>query len=220
MKLLLGVPAPRDNVDRVVDCHKRLTKCDIYKACFYTEVAAYREIRKFFLDHKEYTHLAILADDCTIEDDQVQRIIDDIKQYDYSVMSAICNVNKDDFMFYAITPLDNVPSPDWNRRVFNYYDKVELQHEENIFQVGFVGFSFTVIRRDIVEQYEFMGDHVSLKVPYEEGKSLDVMFCAWCHVTGIPIFVDKRAKLVHLRGYTGIRVGIEKPRCEFIKKEQ
>jgi hypothetical protein len=60
---------------------------------------------------------------------------------------------------------------------------------------------FMFIRRDIVEQVPLQGD-----TPYDpsrkhiEPKSFDAAFCWDCNQRNIPIHVDTRVRLLHLRG--------------------
>src|SRR4249920_4150187 len=62
------------------------TKYDIFREKDnLDEVNAYKECRDFFLEHTEYTHMAILPDDLLVDVKHVDRLVEDLEQFDYDV---------------------------------------------------------------------------------------------------------------------------------------
>ena len=83
--------------------------------------------------------------------------------------------------------------------------------KDDIFLVKFAGFGLTAVRRDIVESIPFAGDGVFKGKGMEFGASLDFVFCWTCHENEVPIYVDKRIDMEHLRSFGTFNVGIKKP---------
>ena len=83
-------------------------------------------------------------------------------------------------------------------RYYSWIKRNELP-KEDIFEVKFAGFGLTAIRRDIVELLPFHTDSVFKGTGVESGASLDLVFCWYCYEKGIPIYVDQRIDMKHLR---------------------
>ena len=91
----------------------------------------------------------------------------------------------------------------------------EVFVQDNIFQVAFSGFPLMAIRRDIVLKVPFDADKVFEGLPPHRGASLDFVFCWYCMERDIPIHVDKRIDLKHLRTKGGLMLNDKKREIEF-----
>jgi len=85
--------------------------------------------------------------------------------------------------------------------------KSKLIKKGEPFEVGFNAFAFAAIRRDIVERFTFKDDI--------GGCCNDVVFCNNCRKAGIPLIVDPKINMLHLKRsdgyYDEYYVGQKKP---------
>ena len=100
-------------------------------------------------------------------------------------------------------------------RYYNWLTRKDLP-DKDVFPVKFAGFGLTCIRRDIVELLPFATDSIFRGKGMQFGASLDFVFCWYCHEYGIPIYVDKRIDMLHLRNRGRHKVGERKPVIDFI----
>lgn len=213
------MPSPRD-IPQVLEAWKKLDHDQLHVK-YHKEYDAYKKIRDFFLEHSEYTHLAICPDDLVITPKDLEILAKDLQGFNFPVLSGICNVglNPEALDYLAVITTDHpLPSKDSERRHFEWAKESDL--EFTITRVNFSGFPLFIIRRDIVERFEFDSQgKIEGKEPNSVG-NLDVIFAWNCHENKIPIFVDKRAKMLHLRGYHELRVGKDDfpPRVDYICK--
>lgn len=168
-------------------------------------------MRDYFLSHKEYTHLVIATDDIVVKPEHITQLQKDLEEHDYPVLSGIMNVDLDDKVFVNIC--QTMPTKQRKGRKYNQYTRDTLP-DENIFQVGFSGFPLMAIRRDIVEQFEFRGDRVWQGLSSDRGASYDLVFCWDCKDSNIPIFVDKRIDMLHLRTKGGLVINDKDARTQ------
>ncbi len=215
INLLLAVPSPRD-IPQVLNEHP-LLPCDIYVVKYKPEWDAYFEIREFFLAHKEYTHLAVACDDVVVKPFHIKKIVRDLEESDYEVISGMMNVEQDDLVTMNITPKENVPDPVNDKRQYNWYKKSEVEGK-GIIEVGFSGFPLLVIRRNIVEIIPFDSDGGWNGLDNRSRGSLDVAFCYHCYEKGIKIMCDTDVVLLHLRREGISFVGKKHPNWYFKSK--
>ena len=97
---------------------------------------------------------------------------------------------------------------------FDWLIYMELPRKK-IFQVEFSGFPLMAIRRDILEIISFSDEAVFGGQRSENGGSMDLVFCWHCKTNKIPIYVDKRIDMKHLRASGVIKVGMRTPRVVF-----
>lgn len=214
---LLCSPSPR-NIPEVIRAHQKLPFDRLY-AKYFVEREAYWHLRNFFLQHPEYTHLVLIPDDLVVEPHHVAQLYKDLQEYDYAVLSGICNIDMAHPDLYSITenlphpvrPLKKVDCPKdmphrrwfaW--RWYSWFTDKTIQEEQKrqdrtIIRVQHSGFALQAIRRDIVERIEFMTDAVENGIKESETSSVDVMFSNSCGAAGIAIFADPRIKMRHLR---------------------
>lgn len=215
INILHAIPSPRDNIPQVLHFQKDLPY-DRLLPKFMREVDAYYLIREYFLEHEEYTHLAIGTDDIIVRPDHILQLANDLAEKDYPVLTGIMNVYQEDVQEINITPKDQIPSIRWNDRVYRWIYRIDLPsytHEgkQPIIQVGFSGFPLMVIRRDVMEKIHFANDSSTNNIPYPMGGSMDVHFCHNCYQLNIPIFADTRVDMMHLRMSGIMRVDKEAP---------
>ncbi|MFI5405868.1 MAG: hypothetical protein ACHQ1D_05065 [Nitrososphaerales archaeon] len=184
------------------------TKYDIFRAKDnLDEVDAYKVCRDFFLEHTEYTHMAILPDDLLVDLRHVDRLVEDLEQFDYDVLSGISNfactsmsmwekMTCIDYKNYgAVDQLAKTGRFDYFRQTMTRkeYDKIkkDMENKPNrIIRVALSNFPFTVVKRSVVEQIEF---GINLM-------GVDTVFFQSCIKKGIPTYADLDVQLVHLKG--------------------
>lgn len=199
------MPSPRD-IDEVLNAWRNLPEDQLHVK-YFKEYDAYQQIRKFFLGHPEYTHLVLCPDDLVIMESDLQILKDDLTQFDFPVVSGMSNVNLDkpDMMNIMI---GSIPSKTQKSREPFSWNKFS-DFESVITPVLFSGFPCMVIRRDVVEKIDFDSEgKIEGNDPNSVG-NLDIIFCHNCNDEKIPIHVDKRARMLHLRNVVALRVGLD-----------
>jgi len=157
-----------------------------------------------FLKRPEYTHLVLATDDIIVKPQHILQLQKDLEEYDFPVLSGMMNVDEEDEAHVNLT--DVLPIKGRQNREYKWYRR-EFLPKHNIFQVAFSGFPLMAIRRDIIEPYIFAADKVFVGFPPHRGASLDLVFCWYCKENDIPIMVDKRINMKHLRQSGTMRVG-------------
>jgi hypothetical protein len=184
------------------------TKYDIFRAKDnLDEVDAYKVCRDFFLEHTEYTHMAILPDDLLVDLRHVDKLVEDLEQFDYDVLSGISNFACTSMSMWekmTCIPYSNYGAVDQLAKTgrFDYfvqimtrkeYDKLkkDMENKPNrIIRVGLSNFPFTIAKRSVVEKIEF---GINLM-------GVDTVFFQSCIKKGIATYADLDVQLVHLKG--------------------
>ena len=202
-KILLGRGCPRSNIPRV-EAQNELLPCDKLLVRFIIEYPAYQFMRKYFLEHIEYTHLVLATDDIVVKPEHIERLQKDLFEQDYPVLAGMMNVNRHDKLDVNLA----MQLPLKERRLRNY-EWMNRHHlpDQNIFKVAFNGFSLMAIRRDIVARSSFNADRVFEGKAPDRGASLDLVFCYWCQENNIAIYTDKRINMEHLRDAGSMQIG-------------
>lgn len=196
IKILLGRGSPRSNIEAVEHWNQFL-RCDKIIPKFTTEHKAYAQMRKYFLDHTEYTHLVLATDDIVVTPPHIEYLISDLTEQDYPVLSGIMNVDQKDQTYVNIAM--ELPIKDRNHRRYDWVTRKQLVDMPDIFKVAFSGFPLMAIRRDVVNKIMFDADRVFEGKPPHHGASLDTVFCWYCKERDIPIMVDQSISMTHLR---------------------
>jgi hypothetical protein len=200
IKPLVCVLSPRD-IDIVKEGHNTFKHIPHLWLKYWSAIQAYHIIKDFFLNKpigKQFTHLVISPDDLVVTSEHYKALLKTVEQEDYPVFSGVCNVDCAHPTTLNIC-IEAVPNIIRKLRRYHWEDlnKVKL----GVIQVKFAGMPFTFMRRDVVEKVPLLGD-----TPYDplrkgiEPTSFDSAFCWHCSQMGIPIHVDTRVKLLHLRG--------------------
>lgn len=202
LKILLCRGSPRSNIEIVEYWNSKLP-CDRLIARFYPEYQAYNTMRDYFLRHPQYTHMVLATDDIVVLPRHIDMLIDDLEENDYPVLSGMMNVDQHDTVNVNLTR--ELPLKDRKHRAYRWIKRDELP-EERFFEVAFSGFPLMAIRRDLVTDYMFAADRVFEGKPPDRGASLDLVFCYWCQQNDIPITVDQKIDMKHLRNAGRLRL--------------
>lgn len=232
-KPLFASPSPRD-IPQVIKCHQQL-KYDRVYAKYFVERAAYWHLRNFFLQHPEYTHLILIPDDLVFTPDDVEQIYKDLQENDYPILSGICNVNLDSHkdrwsitenLPHPMRPLQKCDDPTGDKawygwRWYSWFTDKTIEEEQKrqnstIIRVPHSGFALQCIRRDVVEAIEFVTDAKDNGLEDVETSSVDVMFSNTCMFARIPIMVDPRIKMLHLRNQGPVDITLGNPEIWYI----
>lgn len=203
MKLLLAMPSPRD-LDDVINTWKQLDEDQLHVK-YFREWSAYQQIRNFFLKNTKYTHLAICPDDLIIQKQDLEILKQDLEKFDYPVLSGMSNVNMDkpDLMNIMIGMIPAKKAQDRTPFAWEKYKNFK----QDLTKVLFSGFPLMIIRRDIVEKFDFDSESKLDGFDPDMVGNLDIHFCHRCNENNIPIWVDRRARMIHLRNLTDLKVG-------------
>lgn len=230
MNPLLCIPSPRD-IPRFLARMDTITKYDkLWVKYFFPEIVAYHNIRREFLQHKEYTHLVIIPDDLLITQEKLDLLLDDFNHITGSedtVISGYCNVDTTRFKDCSNVCLSQV-SVNRSQRIYSWITLQDFQDWrkeadynkplENLMYVGFAGFTCMVIPRKIIEHREFRNDSASGHD--SDGCCVDTMFCSHILEENYKILVDIRCDFHHMKiadnNYEYFYANVRKP---FIKWE-
>lgn len=208
IKLLILNPSPRNIKIFQVKLDKINKKYDVLRIKNdFDEKNAYNSGRKFFLEHTEYTHLAILPDDLLCEVEDVDKLISDLEEFNYPVISGICNFAMSTAKFFnnmsaiEYTKYDAVDEISRTGR-FNYFQQImsrkryeeikeEMKDKPNrIIRVALANFPLTIARRDVIEKFEFGANLMGV----------DTVFAQDCINNGIPQYMDLDVEMWHIKG--------------------
>lgn len=201
MKLLLFRGSPRSNIEEVESYNRENEKeCDVLYVRYAFEFVAYQFARNYFLDHKEYDYLLIATDDIVVKPEHIRQIKKDLEIHKFPVISGMMNVDQQEYQdqWGNLNICYELAMQNRKLRYYSWIKRNELPIED-IFEVKFAGFGLTAIRRDMVELLPFHTDSVFKGTGIESGASLDLVFCWYCYEKGIPVYVDQRIDMKHLR---------------------
>lgn len=171
------------------------------------EIDAYRQCRNFFLEHTEYTHMAILPDDLLVDLKHVDKLVDDLDKHDYDVLSGISNFAMSSKNFFNnMTCIDyrNYGAVDQLARTgrFDYFKQIMTRETykkikedmaskpDRIIRVAISHFPLTIIKREVVEKIEF-GNNLM---------GVDTVFFQDCINKSIATYADLDVEMVHIKG--------------------
>lgn len=209
-KLLLFRGSPRSNIDEVeVENPKIRKECDVLNVRYSFEFDAYKWARDYFLAHEEYDYFVIATDDIIVKPEHIIQLKEDLKEFKFAVISGMMNVDEKDYPDGNLNICSCLALKDKKLRHYDWLDLTRLP-KDDIFQVKFSGFPLMAIRRDIIEMFPFATDSIFKGKGMQFGASLDFVFCWYCHEYGIPIYVDKRIFMQHLRTHGTHQAGNRK----------
>jgi len=206
--LLILNPSPRHIKIFEAKLKKLNNKYDILRIKNdFDETHAYNSGREWFLAHPEYTHLAILPDDLLVDEKHVDKLMEDVENYDYDVISGISNFamstpnffNKmtaiDYLKYEAVDQLKKTGKFDYFKHVMTreeYHElKNKMQNKPNrIIRVAISMFPLTIIKRHVVEKIEFGANLMGV----------DTVFFQSCIKNGIATYADLDVELWHIKG--------------------
>ena len=239
IKCLICIPSPRniDAVKKGIDSIEGVPKLFVK---YFNEADAYKIIQGYFLEHKdEYDYCVLIPDDLIVRkhdyDRLVQTILNNGGPVNIPTISGMCNV----IYFPAHRTrmaicLDKEVDLQRRRREHTWPDLRSRSWKDggfdnmDLLKVKFTGFAFQFIRRDIVEKIGLLGDKkYNPDHMIQEDYSFDTVFSYMCNhhePEPIPIYVNPKVRLLHLRGanrieYPGIEsllVGKRERKVEYI----
>ena len=217
-KLLLFRGSPRSNIEEVENENPKLMKeCDVLNVRYCFEFDAYKWARDYFLEH-DYDYLVIATDDIIVKPEHIRQLKEDLKIKlspeneefrSFAVISGMMNVDEKDYPDGNLNICSVLALKDKKLRHYDWLDKTRLP-KDDIFPVKFSGFPLMAIRRDIVKMFPFATDSIFKGKGMQFGASLDFVFCWHCHEYGVPIVVDQRIFMKHLRTHGTHQAGERK----------
>lgn len=205
MKLLIFCPSPRDIPEFTEAINSINADKLIVKYLSYHD-EPYPQARKFFLQHKQYTHFAICPDDLIVTPEGVEQLIKDAETRDF--IAGMCNVDLTDLDVLAMTY--NLPSKERAGRRFVWYRKEDLEFRDSIISVGWCGTPFAIFSRKLIEKLHFLGDQ-----RWNDGasktESFDIGIATDLKSMNIQEMVDTRVFFHHMRFGGESKVGIKQP---------
>lgn len=208
INLLILNPSPRHIKIFEAKLKKLNTKYDILRIKNdFNEKHAYNSGRDWFLAHPEYTHMAILPDDLLIDTKHIDKLVQDLEEHDYEVLSGISNFAMSTAKFFnnmtaieyskyeAVDQIRKTGRFDYFRHIMSrerYHEiKEQMANKPNrIIQVAMSHFPFTIIKRSVVEKIVFGANLMGV----------DTVFFQDCIKLNIPTYADLDVESWHIKG--------------------
>tara|TARA_R110000796_G_scaffold133682_3_gene249288 strand:- start:1610 stop:2260 length:651 start_codon:yes stop_codon:yes gene_type:complete len=145
-------------------------------------------------DGGEYSHILWIDDDIIFNIKDIERLF----KVDKDIVSGL----------YLMASGDNYAAVEyWDEEFFNqnghfrFLSKNDLKNRDSIFTVSYVGFGFLLIKKGVLEQFEYPWfDARYIKIKSSEDFCMeDVAFCLKCKDSNIPIYIDPQIKVTHCK---------------------
>lgn len=162
---------------------------------FRLPLTAYQNARKFFLEHDEYTHIAVLPDDLEVTKKDIDQLVEDIENYEYQVIGGLCNIDETQPYTYNIQPLGcdySRDHPATQKGAWYEADQLE-QMKDDIIPVGFNGFACVFIEREHFKKCSFRGSSNN------GGANMDWQLNRESVAMGVTVMCDLRVDMWHRR---------------------
>jgi hypothetical protein len=210
-KLLLAITQGRD-IPQFLEATAKIKGYDKLWVKYYPAYMAYKIIKSFFLDHPEYSHLALLADDLIVKQQDIDQLWYDVNKingpgsmFQHCVLSGCCNVDLTTWKDYLNVSFELPIRSSYGRRYdFMRKDDPIAVEKRGCVQVGFCGTALIVIPRQYVSKLSFDNDAKWSGLSEEMGCCQDVIMCNDLHDLGVKMFVDFRVNMLHLKQFDGI----------------
>ena len=206
INLLISVPKVRElkEFDDAVDNY--LQDFDKVFVNYYPSFEARHLIKDYFLDHEEYTHLAILPDDMIPNRVAINLLMNDLSKNDYPVLCGRSHLNNTEEGRKIVTVSLTLASPVMKEGM-HYYNFLQedselfmkLLEEKQPIIVKHMGDPFPIIRRDVVKLLTFNNDSQYNSQLEQDGCCEDIVMCVELDKLQIPIHCDLRAWFKHLK---------------------
>jgi len=213
VKPLLVILSPRD-IPWLEEQTNKIDYVDKLWIKYYTEEEADKIATEYFLNHPEYTHIIINADDAKQEYNHIAMLVADYKKYGFPIITGCCCQNKiNNRDLHLNLTLNQVISSLNDKPVYLHLSN-EMRFLNGIIRVWFQGNATPLIERDIFIK---LG---GLKPITKWQTDLRFSYMAWKEK--IPQFVDLRCYMEHFRyplshGKYRLLVGEKKPYVKLIK---
>ena len=202
--------------------HEQLNLCDKLLVRGYLHEEAHKISRDFFLQHKEYTHLIICAEDVLVTPSHLQLLLKDIEEHpEYPIIAGYSNF---DFThnWLNINELDMRHIAVMYAEQYHFIPPLSIMSGKypTFIRVFFQGLALAAIKRDVVEKIPFRPyKRVSDRLGYNRGTMFDLAFAIDCANNGIPQYVDTRLWLIH-GGNTTHLVNFAEKEVKYIPREK
>lgn len=155
-------------------------------------------MRSYFLEHEEYTHLILHPDDLIVNYEHYVKLMKNIEEHDFPVISGICNVDSNS-RNHILACVDK-PFPSLKRNIRSYKFMSVDEINTGIRRMLWIGFPFMWVRRDIMEKIEFEDDSRWNMNSPNLGWGFDIVFCHYCKELDIPVYADLNVFMKHYKG--------------------
>lgn len=208
VNLLILNPSPRHIKIFEAKLQKLNSKYDILRIKNdFDEKHAYNSGREWFLQHPEYTHLAILPDDLLIDTKHVGKLVQDLQEFDYDVLSGISNFALSTANFFnkmtaidykkyeAVDQLKKTGRFDYFKHIMTRAEykqiKEDMKNKPNrIIRVALSNFPFTIAKRHVIEKIVFDSNLMGV----------DTAFFQSCIINNIATYADLDVESWHIKG--------------------
>jgi hypothetical protein len=212
---LIARPSPRDIP--VVTQGSRTIPYDHIWVKYAYSTRAYSAMEAYFRQHEEYTHLVICPDDLIVKGEHIEALKQVLEEHDYPVLAGISNITPAMPGFIS-TCRYKLPTPFRPGRVYELMTDEEAAEANGVIEVKWTGWPAGFIARRVFDKIHLESDNALNKSPEREmGQAFDLMFCWNCEKHEIPIYVDTRVRMLHLKGmpeykdFLTIQVNKKKP---------
>ena len=197
-------------------------------------------MEKYFLEHTKADYLVIAPDDLVVRDQDYKALVKTIEDHggkeEIQIISGVCNLH--DLPGHGTTLaicIDDPIHPIRRRRHYQWADTrggdwtYKGYDKTDFLKVKFSGFALQFIRRDFVEQYGLHGDlEFNQFDRVDQDVSFDTILCWICHEKNIPVYVNPKVWMHHLKGahpdkvqgIEPLQVGKLTPKVLFFDEEQ
>lgn len=206
------IPEVLDNLEQV--------PCDKLYINYYQYPHPHRIARDYFLAHPEYDWMIVHTNDLVVTKDDYEKIKKDIEDHPFlEIISGVCNVDMDkESDVWNICY--NLPTLEFMNRRYHWVKKGSF---EGIQRVRFAGFPFMWIKRQVVEGLMSYLDNEKTRAGFDgtdlfgkDGYAADLWFMHACYKSNIPVYVDSRVDMKHLRFVGEMLVGKREPITLFV----
>jgi len=193
IKPLLAIMSPRD----IPWIEEKISKIDYVDKVWFKGTPTdetLKRIEKYFMKHKEYTHLILHADDAVPDYNAVAMLIADAEKYDFEVISGCCCMDKiteDMFLNLTFNIVAKKRSAKLRREAYRFLP-YEFRELNGIIRVWFQGNALGMVRRDVIERIG------GLKTWFHRFGG-DLRFCYDCWKYGIRQYTDLRVYMDHYK---------------------
>jgi hypothetical protein len=198
--------------------------CDQVHISYFPYPYPHRIAENFFHAHKEYTHLLLIPNDLIVTKDHYNMMLEFVSKYDLAVGAGVCNVDTAKYENHLNVCL-RLPEISYQTRRYRWLAESQrldlLRRGIDFLQVEFAGFPFMWVRRDVLEKtrINWLESQTNESPIWESngGYSNDLAFCHNLKKHDIPIVVNLRCKMLHLRYAGEQQIGKKAPKVKYFK---
>jgi hypothetical protein len=220
MKILVTFSNVYD-CEPAIEAVKKLP-CDVLFLDYFPYPENYLEIEKFLKNEIGYTHLLYVAPDLVIPLEVFKSMVEYMEINDPLVYGCCLNVdNKENID--SLAACLKLPEIEYNKRRYRWIKenhRLIMLQSINVIPVKFNG-GFHFIKREIKDKILYTTlPFITKELPIWEtrgGYACDLALSHWLDFLDIPILLDLRYKIQHLRFHGDLLVGKKEPKITFYK---